>query len=98
MKITFQALHFVANEKLKSFVEEKVNKLSRYDASIISAEVTLTEDGNSVNNKTCDIRLVVPGNDHLVKKSASAFEESIADAVDTLQVILTAKKEKFEPR
>ena len=98
MKITLQSLHFNANDKLKAFAEEKVNKLSRYDASIISAEITLTEDGNKFDNKSCDIRLVVPGNDHLVKKSAPSFEEAIADSVDTLQVILTAKKEKFETR
>ena len=92
MKINLQTLHFKGSDDLKNFVEEKVSKLERFDSSIISAEVTLTEDGNGLQNKTCDIRLVVPGNDDIVKKSASSFEEAISDAVSTLQMKLTAKK------
>lgn len=92
MKINLQTLHFKGSDDLKNFVEEKVSKLERFDSSIISAEVTLTEDGNGLQNKTCDIRLVVPGNDDIVKKSASSFEEAISDAVSALQIKLTAKK------
>ena len=92
MKINLQTLHFKANDELKSFVEEKVNKLSRFDSSIISAEVTLTDDGGGIQNKTCDIRLVVPGNDNFVKKSASSFEEAVSETVSTLQELLSAKK------
>jgi ribosomal subunit interface protein len=92
MKINLQSLHFKASDQLASFVEEKVNKLSRYDDTIISADVTLTLDGNSVDNKICDIRLIVPGNDNFVKRNAETFEEAIAGCVDTLQKILTEKK------
>lgn len=92
MKINLQSLHFKASDQLASFVEEKVSKLSRYDDTIISADVTLTLDGNSVDNKICDIRLIVPGNDNFVKRNAETFEESIAGCVDTLQKILTEKK------
>ena len=92
MKINLQSVHFKASDALKSFVEEKVNKLGRFDSSIISAEVTLTEEGGGLENKTCDIQLVVPGNDNFVKKSAASFEEAVSDAVNTLQGILSAKK------
>jgi putative sigma-54 modulation protein len=92
MKINLQTLHFKASDHLNSFVQEKVSKLERFDSSIISAEVTLSEDGNSTNNKVCDIRLVVPGNDDFVKKTGESFEEAIAEAVDTLQKVLTEKK------
>ncbi len=92
MKINLQTIHFKGSDNLKNFVEEKVSKLGRFDSSIISAEVTLTEDGGGLQNKTCDIRLVVPGNDDIVKKSAASFEEAISEAVSTLQSILTAKK------
>ena len=92
MKINLQTLHFKPSSKLSEFVDQKVSKLFRFDASIISAEVVLTLDGNSVDNKTCDIRLVVPGNDDFVKKTAVSFEEAIADCVDRLQLILTEKK------
>jgi ribosomal subunit interface protein len=92
MKINLQTLHFKPSSKLSEFVDEKVSKLARFDDSIISAEVVLTLDGNSVDNKTCDIRLVVPGNDDFVKKTAVSFEEAIADCVDRLQLILSEKK------
>ena len=92
MKINLQTLRFKASDNLTKFVDEKVSKLARFDDSIISAEVTLTEDGNSIDNKVCDIRLVVPGNDNYVKKSAVSFEEAIAVCVDTLQQILSEKK------
>jgi len=92
MKINLQTLHFKASDDLKSFVDEKVGKLARFDDSILSAEVTLTDDGNSIDNKFCEIRLVVPGNDDFVKKHAVSFEEAIADAVDILQKVLTDKK------
>lgn len=92
MKINLQTLHFKASDEISQFVEDKVSKLARFDDSIISAEVTLTQEGHSVDNKICDIRLVVPGNDDLVKKSASTFEEAISLCVEVLQKILTEKK------
>jgi putative sigma-54 modulation protein len=92
MKINLQTLRFKASDDLNQFVEEKVGKLARFDDSIISAEVTLSEDGNRPDNKVCDIRLVVPGNDDFVKREAVSFEEAIAACVDTLQKILTEKK------
>lgn len=92
MKINLQTLHFKASDELVNFVEDKVSKLARFDDSIISAEVVLTEDGNGVNNKVCDVRLVVPGNDDFVKRAAISFEEAIASCVETLKKILTEKK------
>ncbi len=95
MKINLQSLKFRAREELKNFVEGKVSKLSRYDDKIISAEVTLTlEEGKNPDNKICEIRLVVPGNDDFVKKNGTTFEEAIMSAVLTLQTILQRKKEK----
>ncbi|MEO6684298.1 MAG: HPF/RaiA family ribosome-associated protein [Ginsengibacter sp.] len=91
MKINLQTIHFKANDAIKTFVDDKVGKLARFDSSIISAEVTLTDDGGGLENKTCDIRLIVPGNDNFVKKSAASFEEAIAECVSALQGVLTAK-------
>ncbi|MEO5650185.1 MAG: HPF/RaiA family ribosome-associated protein [Ginsengibacter sp.] len=95
MKINLQSLKFTAKEELKNFVEDKVSKLSRYDDKIISAEVTLLlgEERNP-DNKICEIRLVVPGNDDFVKKSAATFEDAIVGAVLTLQTVLQRKKER----
>jgi putative sigma-54 modulation protein len=93
MKINIQSLKFTAKDELKDFVNEKVGKLSRFDDKIISADVTLLVDKSTrIENKVCDIRLIVPGYDDFVKKNAATFEEAILTAVDTLQTILQRKK------
>ncbi|HET7118344.1 MAG TPA: HPF/RaiA family ribosome-associated protein [Hanamia sp.] len=93
MKINIKALKFRAKKELKDYVIEKVSKLSRFDERIISADVTLTLDGANIpENKICDIRLVVPGNDEFVKKNAVTFEEAILSSVDVLQKVLQRKK------
>lgn len=94
MQINLQTLKFDARQQLKDYVNEKVGKLSQYDDKIIRAEVTLSLEGDMVENKVCEIRLLVPGNDDFVKKSATTFEEAIHSCVDILQKILRRKKEK----
>lgn len=94
MKINLQTLKFDAKQELKDYVEEKVAKLSKYDDKIISAEVTLSLDGDVTDNKVCEIRLVVPGYDDFVKKNATTFEEAIHSCVDVLQKIMRRKKEQ----
>jgi ribosomal subunit interface protein len=93
MNINLQSLKFKASGQLKEFVDEKVNKLLRFDEKIISADVTLILDSANIpENKICEIKLVVPGNDDFVSKSATTFEEAIQDCVGTLQNILQRKK------
>jgi putative sigma-54 modulation protein len=93
MKINLQTLKFKAKQDLIDFVDEKVGKLSRFDDKIISADVTLSLDSAAIpENKICDIRLIVPGNDDFVKKNAVSFEEAIQNCVDALQKILQRKK------
>lgn len=95
MKINMQAVHFKASQQLKDFVEEKVSKLFHFDEKILSADVTLIANDIKIqNNKTCEIRLVVPGYDDFVKKEAESFEEAVLNAVETLQKVLRRKKEK----
>lgn len=93
MKINIKSLKCRAKKELKDFVNEKVSKLSRFDDKIISAEVTLMIDAANIpENKVCEIRLVVPGNDNFVKKSASTFEEAVHNSVDVLQKVLHRNK------
>ncbi len=94
MQINLQTLKFDAKDGLKDYVHEKVGKLSQYDDKIIRADVTLSLNGDAVENKVCEIRLVVPGNDDFVKKNATSFEESVHSCVDILQKILRRKKEQ----
>lgn len=94
MNINLQTLKFKAKEELNNYVTEKVSKLERFDDKIISADVTLSIDGDIPENKVCEIRLIVPGYDDFVKKNAATFEEAINSSVDTMQKILRRKKER----
>ncbi len=95
MDIRIEAPNFSPSEALKDFVNEKVGKLFNQSSAILHAEVTMYEEGNSgAKTQVCEIRLAVPGNDHFVKKESPAFEQSILEAVDTLQKVVSRQKEK----
>ncbi|MCB0701024.1 MAG: HPF/RaiA family ribosome-associated protein [Chitinophagales bacterium] len=94
MDIIIQSKGFTAGAELEGFISEKLQKLDKMSDNIIRARVTLHEGQESVDNKHCDIRLEVPGNDHLVSKSGGAYEAAALAAVDTLQDILRRAKDK----
>lgn len=94
MDIRLKSLHFEASENLKTFVDEKVGKLFGHSDKILHAEVTLLEENRATDNQVCEIRLAVPGNDLFVKKASPLYEQSIMEAVETLQKIIRTQKEK----
>lgn len=96
MKINLKSLKFTTKDQLKEFVNEKVGKLARFDDKIISADVGLSLEDGANSNKTCVIRLVIPGNDLIARKNGDSFEEAVLGAVDTMQNILQRRKEKID--
>ena len=85
MKTNIQSVGFTASEDLIAFVNEKTAKLSLHFENIITSEVCLSTDKSSTNeNKVCDIRLVIAGNDLLANAQCKTFEEAIALAADAL--------------
>ena len=96
MEIIITSLKFKARKKLETFIREKVRKLFHHDNKIIRANVVLreTENGNP-ENKLCEIRLVIPGNDHFVSKCTGMYEKSVLQAVGVLQNHLRRAKNKL---
>jgi putative sigma-54 modulation protein len=93
LKITLQTLHFKADKELEAYVHDKVSKLFDLSSKIIRAEVSLFEGASGEINKCyCEIRLVIPGYDHFVKKNTMSYEQSIIDAIDALQNIIEKEK------
>jgi putative sigma-54 modulation protein len=93
MTINIQTLDFTAKKELNDFIHEKVNSLSRIREDIISAEVALKLDKSTTDeNKICDIRLVIPGNDLFAKRNARSFEEAIKDVVTALEKQIIKQK------
>ena len=89
MNIIIQSVNFKTGNTLEKFIQEKVSKLFKHCTNIIRADIVLRkgESGN-LENKVCEIRLVIPGYDHFVKAASGVYEKSILLAVKMLQTIL----------
>ncbi len=95
MNIKIHSIHFDADVKLESFIENKVEKLSNFYESIIGAEVFLRLDkAQNTENKIAEIKLEIPGNDLFAKKQSATFEASIDNVIEALRRQITKHKEK----
>ena len=96
MKVNLQAVNFNVDRKLVDFVQEKLDKLEKYYDKIVSAEVFLKlENTSDKENKTVEIKVIVPGDDFIVKKTAKSFEEAVDLSVDSLEISIVKRKEKL---
>ena len=96
MNIIIQSVNFKASSALENFVREKVRKLFNHCDNIMRADIVLRKRENSnLENKLCEIRLIIPGYDHFVKVGSEVYEKSILLAVDTLQKILRRNKTRL---
>ena len=99
MNIIIKSVDFKASNALKTFVREKVKKLFKQCDNIIRANVILRkEESKNPENKLCEIRLVVPGYDHFVKKGSGGYRRSVSHSVDVLQEILRRNKTRLLAR
>ena len=93
MKIIIQTPDFKADQTLLDFVNEKVTKLTRFLEAIHDATVTLKLDKSDTrDNKRCEIRLGIPGNDLFASRQCKTFEEATAKAVDALRSQISTRK------
>lgn len=96
MKIKIHSIHFDADQKLETFINNKVNKLDQFYDRIIEGEVFLRLDKSETNeNKIAEIKLHIPGNELFVKKQCKSFEEATDTAVDALRRQVKKHKEKL---
>ena len=69
MDTQMHAIHFKADQKLLTFIQERLNKLEQFNDQIVSAEVYLRLDNDrEKENKITEIKLHVPGKDLFAKK------------------------------
>lgn len=94
MKITVQSLGVTPHEPLEEHLNKKISKLSTFYDKILECQVVLrVENTTEKENKTAEIRLVVPGDDIIVKKTSESFEESVDQCVEAAKRLLIKKKE-----
>ncbi len=99
MKTNIQSIGFTASEDLTAFVKEKTAKISLHFDNIITSEVCLKSEKSATNdNKICDIRLVIPGNDLIASAQCTTFEEAIALASDAIIKQIEKRKAKIHDK
>ena len=95
MNINFQSINYVADTKLIEFAEKRIHKITNFYDHIIDVYVfTKVENSSDRINKSVEMKIVIPGDDVIVKKVATSFEEAINSASDSVERILKRRKEK----
>lgn len=96
MEIKVHSIHFDADHKLISFIQQRVSKLDQFHDNIILSEIYLRLDkNNDSGNKVAEIRLVTPGKEMFAKKQCKSFEEAIDLSSEALRRQLRRKKGKL---
>lgn len=97
MNILVQAPDLNPRESLRDLVDEKVGKLEQFSDRIIEARVLLKLDSSATReNKVCEIKLVIPGNDLFAKRNAESFEEALSGVVEALRKQLISWRDKVK--
>ena len=94
MEIKIKTIKFDADQKLIEYVEKKVSKLDKFFKGAADvAEVTLSLLSEP-DNKQAKIQMHVKGEDLIIERNSSTFEQAITDCADAMKEKLTRKKEK----
>ena len=96
MDIKLKSLKFDADQKLAEYVDKKVSRLERFfpAGAEQTAEVTLSL-GVNPENKEVKILAHIPGQELVIERQSTSFEQAITDSVDAMKEKLTRAKEKL---
>jgi len=96
MSITINNVGFSADDKLKDFIEAKLNKLSRYYNRITNSTVYLKlENSGQVKDKVVEVTVSVPGKVLISKAEDKSFESAVDECATSLERQLKKYKGKF---
>lgn len=96
MKVNVHAVNFTVDGKLVDFVQERMSKLEKYYDKVVSSDVFLKLDNTSdKENKIVELKILVPGDEFLVKKQCKTFEGALELASESLERLLVKRKEKL---
>ena len=97
MKVNVHAVNFNVDKKLVDFVEERIVKLEKFYDKIVSYDVFLkVEKTSDKENKVVEVKVIVPGDEFIVKKQCKTFEEGVELASESLERLLLKRKEKVK--
>ena len=95
MKINFQSVNYTADPKLVEFAKKRMEKTAQFYDQIVAFFIyTKVENSSDKVNKFAELKIEIPGDDVIVKKTAKSFEEAINTAADSAERVLKKRKEK----
>lgn len=96
MDVQLQSIGFTATDKLKDFIQKRLDKLRTYFENIISVDVFLKLDSHQqVKDKVVEIKLNIPGATLFASETAKTFEEAVDLSVESIRRQLKKRKEKM---
>ncbi len=97
MQVTFQTVHFTADQKLKDYISEKLQKLTKFYPKIVQTTVFMKlENSGQVRDKVIEIKMNVPGSTVIATETDKTFEASFDSALDTAKRQLKKLNEKAQ--
>ncbi len=95
MKVNVQSVNFNIDQSLVEFIKNKMDGLEKYYDKIIGVDAYLkVQNTSEKENKITELKLLIPGDEFIVKKQCKSFEEAINLSTDSLKRQLRKKKEK----
>lgn len=96
MNVKIQTVHFNADEKLVTYINQKLQKLNVFHDRIVEVDVFLKLDNviHTIKDKIAEIRVHVPRHYFFVKNTSKSFEESFDEAFDSLLNQIKKRKGK----
>jgi hypothetical protein len=95
LKIYFMTIEFhtpigLVSEKMITSIRHDVMELAHIHKKITRAEVSLREDKkiDQAENKVCEIRLTIQGDNLFVRSRTQKFEESVKEAIKDLRKLV----------
>jgi putative sigma-54 modulation protein len=95
MNINIESLKFKTDSKLVDFINEKVQKLTTFNADIINTDIVLkVEKNDEKENKIVDITMELRGHKLFASAQSKSFEDATLEVVDALKSqLLKLKKD-----
>lgn len=97
MTVTFQTVHFTADQKLKDYISDKLQKLDKFYPKIIQSTVYLKlENSGQIKDKIIEIKLSVPGSTVMASCTDKTFEASFDEALENIKRQLKKLNDKAQ--
>ena len=97
MQVTFQTVHFTADQKLKDYISDKLQKLDKFYPKIIQSTVYLKlENSGQVKDKVIEIKMTVPGSTVMATNTDKTFEASFDEALENIKRQLKKLNDKAQ--